>query len=431
MRMSVRDRNTWMRSAAGMAAALLIGAGSAAAAPGESGSPSATTSGSSAFRVDVATAAAAAATASEPDQQAPAPPQPPPPPEAPPPPPPPPPPPTFLQSIQVTGLVDVYYNWNFNQSSPEALRNFDITHNSFSLNYAEVAVAKAPTELSRAGFRMDFGAGDTANLVNAFEPGGTDFLKYVQQAYVSFLAPAGKGLTIDFGKFVTPAGAEVIESKDNFNYSRGLLFALAIPYYHAGARIGYSFNDKVSLTGFLVNGWNDVKDNNKDKTVGASLTVKPTGKTTLIANYLVGNEQADDAEGSGTRNLIDLVATYTATDKVSVLGNFDYGKDKVAGDGVDWYGVAFGLKFQATPTFAFSPRYEVFKDADGFATGQAQTLQEITLTGEYKIPAGFIARFEFRNDFSDEHFFANDHDVLKKTQPTFAIGLIYAFDSKQ
>ena len=43
-------------------------------------------------------------------------------------------------------------------------------------------------------------------------------------------------------------------------------------------RVGYSFNDKVSLTGYLVNGWNDVKDNNKDKTVGASLTVKPTGK---------------------------------------------------------------------------------------------------------------------------------------------------------
>ena len=55
----------------------------------------------------------------------------------------------------------------------------------------------------------------------------------------------------------------------------------------------------------------------------------------------------------------------------------------------------------------------MFKDADGFATGQAQTLQEITLTGEYKIPAGFIARFEFRNDFSDENFFTNDHDVLK------------------
>ena len=164
MRMSVRDRNTWMRSAASVAAALLIGAGSAAAAPDESGSPSATQrstsrggSASTACRIG-GERDRVRRPATDDDRRSAAAPA-----------------PTFLQSIQVTGFVDVYYNWNFNQTSPEALRNFDVTHNSFSLNYAEVAVAKAPTEQSRAGFRMDFGAGDTANLVNAFEPGGTDF----------------------------------------------------------------------------------------------------------------------------------------------------------------------------------------------------------------------------------------------------------------
>ncbi len=141
--------------------------------------------------------------------------------------------------------MDGYYLWGVNETTPQ-LRNFDVNHNTFSLSYAEVAFAKPATETSRGGFRVDFGAGDTANMVNAFEPGGTDYLKYVQQAYVSYLAPVGKGLTIDFGKFVTPAGAEVIENKDNFNYSRGLLFALAIPYYHMGARVGYAVNDKVS-----------------------------------------------------------------------------------------------------------------------------------------------------------------------------------------
>jgi hypothetical protein len=84
--------------------------------------------------------------------------------------------------------------------------------------------------------------------VNLFEPGGKEYLKYVQQAYVSYLA--GK-VSIDFGKFVTPAGAEVIENKDNFNYSRGLLFALAIPYYHMGARIGYALSTaERSVTGY-------------------------------------------------------------------------------------------------------------------------------------------------------------------------------------
>ena len=310
------------------------------------------------------------------------------------------------------------------------LRNFDVNHNSFSLNYAEVAIAKAVSDTSRGGFRVDFGAGDTANLVNAYEPGGTDYLKYVQQAYVSYLVPVGKGLTVDFGKFVTPAGAEVIENKDNYNYSRGLLFALAIPDYHAGARVGYTVNDKVSVTGFLVNGWNDVKDNNSDKTVGVSLSLKPTAKVGVITNYLVGKEQAADADG-GVRNLLDVVVSLAATPKLSVLGNFDYGHDRLVNDGVDWYGFAFGAKYQANDKWAFSPRYEIFKDADGFATGTSQTLQEITLTGEYKAAGGLLARFEFRSDFSNEDYFTKSDEKLVSSQPSISVGLIYAFSSKQ
>ena len=336
--------------------------------------------------------------------------------------------PSFLQSIEVYGLVDGYYGWAFNEVGP-ALRNFDVNHNNFSLSYVEFAIAKPVTEQSRAGFRADFGAGDTADLVNLFEPGGTNYLKYVQQAYVSYLVPAGKGLTVDFGKFVTPAGAEVIESKDNYNYSRSLLFALGIPYYHMGARFGYAATDKVSFTGYIVNGWNNVKDNNDAKTVIGAVTVKPTGKLTLIGNYIVGKEQADAADG-GTRNLIDVVATYAATDKLSLLGNFDYGHDKTAGDGVDWSGVAVGVKYQATPTWAFSPRYELFADSDGFATGTHQTVQEITLTGEYKAPAGLLARIEFRTDFSDEEVFTKDDGDFTKTQPTLTVSLVYAFSNK-
>jgi hypothetical protein len=335
----------------------------------------------------------------------------------------------FLHSIQVDGFVDGYYLWSFNQTNPQ-LQNFAVNHNSISLNYTEVAVFRAPTDKSRAGFRLDLGAGDTADMVNAFEPGGVNYLKYVQQAYVSYLVPAGKGLSIDFGKFVTPAGAEVIESKDNWNYSRGLLFSWAIPYYHMGARIGYTLNDKVSLTGFVVNGWNDVKDNNSAKTVAGSVTVKPNGKLTVIGNYIVGKEQAAEADG-GTRNLFDTVVTYAASPKLSVLGNFDYGHDKVSGAGVDWYGVAFGAKYQYNDKWAFIPRYEIFKDADGFSTGTTQTLQEFTLTGEYKTPVGLLARVEFRTDFSDEKFFVKDSSALSKTQPMVIVGLVYAFSSKK
>ena len=332
----------------------------------------------------------------------------------------------FFKRTDVSGLVDGYFLWALNEVDPQ-LRNFDIDHNAFTLNYAEIAFAKAPTDDSRAGFRLDFGAGDTAELVNAFEPGGTDYLKHVQQAYVSYLAPVGKGLTVDFGKFVTPAGAELIENKDNFNYSRGLLFSLAIPYYHAGARVAYPVTDAVTLTGFLMNGWNNVKENNDAKTVGVSLGVAATDRLSLSGNYIVGDETPEGQEG-GVRNLFDLVASYSATDRLSVLGNVDYGRDEVASETVDWYGVALGLKYQVNDRWAVAPRYEIFKDSDGFATGLAQTLQEVTLTGEYLAPGGLITRFEFRSDFSDEDYFTDADDDLVSSQPTLSVARIYAFE---
>jgi hypothetical protein len=334
----------------------------------------------------------------------------------------------FFKQTEIYGFVDGYYLWAFNEENPQ-LRNFDIQHNAFTLNYAEIAFAKPVSEDSRGGFRVDFGAGDTAELVNLYEPGGTDYLKYVQQAYVSYLAPVGKGLTIDFGKFVTPAGAEVIENKDNFNYSRGLLFALAIPYYHAGFRVGYAVNDKVSLTGYLVNGWNNVHENNDAKTVGVSLGLKPNAKTGLFVNYLVGDEWAEDVDGGGTRNLVDIVGSYALSDKVSLLANFDYGSDKVEGESVDWVGIAGYAKFQVTEAFAFSPRVETLTDSSRFVTGGTERVSSVTLTGEYKAKGGLITRFEYRTDFADDPFFIKDDD-LEETQTTLSVAFIYAFSSK-
>ena len=137
--------------------------------------------------------------------------------------------------IDVTGFVDVYYQYDFNRVDP-ALRSFDVQHNAFSLSLAEIAFAKGVTTDSRVGFRVDLGFGKTADLVAAYEPeqDGKEIYKHVQQAYVSVLA--GRKLQLDAGKFVTPLGAEVIESQDNWNYSRSVLFGYAIPFYHVGLR---------------------------------------------------------------------------------------------------------------------------------------------------------------------------------------------------
>lgn len=330
--------------------------------------------------------------------------------------------------LELTSFVDAYYGYNFNKLD-SVLRNFDVQHNTFTISLVEVAVEKKVTTDSRVGFRADIGYGPTADMVAAFEPGqtGQDIFKHLQQGYLSVLA--GSKLQLDAGKFVTPHGAEVIESKDNWNYSRSLLFALAIPYYHVGVRAAYPLNEKLSLSAFAVNGWNNGSENNGGKTVALGATLKPTPKLTLVATYMTGPEQKDDNDN--WRKLFDTTLTLSATPRLTLMANFDYGRDRLAGADVKWLGLAAYARLQATDTWAITPRFEWLDDSDAFMTGASQTLRELTLTSDHKIAGDLTARVEYRRDFSDTAFFARAGSLLKKkSQSTVAVGLTYAFGGK-
>src|ERR1700722_13575189 len=146
----------------------------------------------------------------------------------------------FFRTTEVSGFVDLYYAYNFNTPTRpcaviggvavyNCLRNFDVTQNAFSLNLAGLTLEKKVTPDRRAGFRLDLAFGPAAAMIHATEPGGSDVFQNIEQAYVSYLAPIGSGLQFDVGKFVSPADFESIETRDDWNYSRGLLFTLATP----------------------------------------------------------------------------------------------------------------------------------------------------------------------------------------------------------
>src|SRR5882724_88742 len=340
----------------------------------------------------------------------------------------------FFREVEFSGFVDGYYSYNFNKPAGRVnvLRNFDTRSNQFALNLAEVVIEKKPDPLnSRVGFRLDLDYGPATDLVHASEPGGNETYKVIQQAYGSYLAPVGSGLQIDVGKFVTWNGAEVIETKDNWNYSRGLLFAWAIPYYHAGVRAKYSFNSKVSLMGAVVNGWNNVEENNSGKTFGLSLTLAPTPKLSIIQNYTTGPEQTNDRHHF--RHLLDTIVSYNFNKHWAVMGNYDYAQDKLTSGGkVHWQGVAGYLRYTPTDKLAFTPRYEWFGDYNGFSTGTAQRVKEFTITGEYKVRPSLIGRLEYRRDWSDQPFFPkSDPSILAKSQSTVLAGLIWTFTTRE
>lgn len=336
---------------------------------------------------------------------------------------------SFFKKVELTGLVDAYYTYNFNEPATGTmtpLRNFDVRHNQFSVSYLELAMNKAATAEDRVGFRFDLGYGQLTQLFNT-DALDNNALVNVQQAYVSYMAPAGSGLTIDFGKFVTPVGFEPTESNLNFNYSRAFSYALG-PYYHVGARIGYNPNDKVSLSAMLVNGWSgQAGDNNAGKTIGGSIILKPTGKVTLVENVLFGPEQDNNTEDK--RFFSNTNVLFTATDKVSLGADVYYAMDTLAGDDVSWKSAVLYVRGQVTPVFAVAPRFEYFDDGGGIVSGAVQKLKEFTLTGELKSSEGVIFKLEFRRDWSNIDAFTKN-GVAVNNQNTFTASMVYAFSSK-
>ncbi len=318
------------------------------------------------------------------------------------------------------------YNFENPDSQENEFRIFDHKANSFTFDLAELVFNK-DASVGGMGYRLKLSAGETAKFIHSAGLGNSDQPFDLTEAYIDYVAPVGSGLKLRFGKFVTYHGAEVIEARDNFNYSRSFLFNFAIPFTHTGLMAGYTFSDKLSAAVHIVNGWDNSSDEGKSKTLGASVTVTPVAPVSLIFNVMDGREADAVAGTEPNRFLFDWVGTVKATDKLTFTVNTDYAtEDKALAGGKDakWYGIAGYAKYDFTKLFSLSARAEYFNDQDGVRTNVAQHLKEITVTPELRVIDNLIVRPEYRHDWSNVKSFDSDN---KKNQDTIALAVMYTW----
>ena len=320
--------------------------------------------------------------------------------------------------VTYSGFFDAYYIKNL--ASPvtgaNKIRVFDPVDNEFNLALGEIDIQK---KAEPVGFRLDLASGKVAGLA---------LTGLIQQAYLTVVVPVGTGLTVDVGQFVTHMGYEVIESKDNWNYSRSILFGWAIPFYHTGARFSYSVLSNLTVTAHVLNGWNSVTDNNTHKTLGLTLNYAATSSTGIILNAISGTE-ASEPSIVGKRTVFDLILTQQISDALALAANVDYGQERLAAGLATWKGGALYAKYTLDPKSAVAVRGEYYNDASDFsplATGAAK-LSEVTLTYEYKPQDNLILRGEVRSDMSDKAYFDGKTAGAEKSQLTATIGAIVTF----
>jgi hypothetical protein len=338
---------------------------------------------------------------------------------------------TSASKVEVSGFVDAYYSKNFAQPSTRVnkLRNFDIAENQFNLSLAELVVQK---KAGPVGFRFDLDFGSTNDLV---QPGNASTMAVLQQGYFTTVIPVGEGLTVDAGKFVTHMGNEVIESKDNWNYSRSYLFAWAIPYYHTGIRLMYPVSNGFTAGLHVVNGWNSGADNNDFKSLGLTLNYALTGSTGLIVNAMDGFDNLTSIE-NGKRTVFDFIITHQLTESFTLVLNADYGQAGTTSGLAIWKGAALYGRYVINPKYAVALRGEIFDDPQGYATGLGTfklDVKEVTGTYEYKFADALVLRGELRYDFSNAPAFDKKADATttgvgtESNQLTVLLGGVVTF----
>jgi hypothetical protein len=319
------------------------------------------------------------------------------------------------------GFVDAYFSWNFARpaSRTNRLTNFDLNESQFVLSSAEFDIVRAATPV---GFRLELATGGAADMMNS----GPESARLFQQAYVTLVVPVGSGLTVDAGKFFTHMGYETVKAKDNFNYSRSFLFAWAIPYYHTGIRMSYPLADNLTASVHLCNGWNG-SIANTGKTFGAAIAYAPLPPLSIIVNWIGGPEEADSVT-SEFRHVLEGLATFKASDRLSFGIDAMYGTERLPSGTVSWSGAALYGRYALTESSALSLRGELYKDPNGFTTGLVQDLSEVTVTYEKVLFSTLILRAEYRFDASTARpFDGSDGDGTRKDQSRAGIACIVTF----
>lgn len=341
---------------------------------------------------------------------------------------------SWTDKLTVGAFADAYYAINFNFPKPQTstLRVFDPA-TGFALSWAGVNVSYAAEPV---GATIALRFGPTAELYSL----GDTLLGFdnIKEAFVTW-RPLSI-LTLDFGRFATIYGAEVAESWQNINYTRGFLNGWGQPFHHTGLRAGIDITESFKATILAVNGWDNAVDNNDMKSFGVQFGYT-ADMGSVIVGYLFGPEQ--EGNNDNFRHFVDLIATLKPTDRFTLLFNADFiaEDDAVeAGESAMFFGASLAAQLKLTELFALGARVEYLHDRDNarfaFApdgddetpTSAADAAKHVvtgTLTLDITPSEFMLIRLDVRGDFASEDVFQDEEVAFDRPyQVTSTLGAV-------
>ncbi|MFT3901867.1 MAG: outer membrane beta-barrel protein [Niabella sp.] len=327
-------------------------------------------------------------------------------------------------STKISGYVDAYYRYNFQNAkavaAPEGYNNktsFTNSHNSFELGMASV---KLEHSLGKVSGTLDVGYGRRAEEFSYNDAGAMAALK---QAFISY-APADV-VTFTLGKFGTHVGYELLDPQYNRNYSMSYMFSYG-PFFHTGLKMDVAPSDNVSFMIGVANPTDYTTASFEKKfLLGQFHAASSNGVLSGYLNYAGGKDTAGTAS-----HQLDLVLTGKVSDKFNIGYNGTTRSLKPGGgEKGSFWGSALYLNYDPTEITSLTLRGEYFDDTNGAgATGGAvgTSVFSATLSANFKV-GGLTIIPELRHDAAKDAVYYKKDGATTKGATSFLLAAVYSF----
>jgi len=341
--------------------------------------------------------------------------------------------------LKLSGWAEASYAYSRHSAGDTMIvgRLYDRLQNRFTLNAFGVVLDKPYDPAKRsAGFHTEVLFGQNATVIKS----GGGALDLGTQAdiphlYVTLNLPTANGSGVQFkaGRIPTLLGLEVIETAGNQNWSEGNQFIYVENFTAVGVSVETKLNRYVDVQLRVINGWDQVSDNNKRKSLMGRVGVSPDTLTSVGIVGFWGPEEAgnDKANRYGGEALV-----WRKLGAVQLWVQGDYGREQAnaalptPGQDAEWWALGSWFQYDFRPSLGLAVRADYVDDENGartsgsfgFPANTGHKFGSATATLNVRAWPNAVVRPEVRYDRSSLAAFGG-----KKDQVSVALGVAYLY----
>jgi hypothetical protein len=315
-------------------------------------------------------------------------------------------------TVTIQGYVDAYYAYNFNEP-PSGGQPYFVSmarHNEMTINLAYIDIKYSGSHV-RARFVPGFGT-----YINDNYAAETGVLKNIVEASAGIKLSKKRGIWLDAGVFGSPYTNESAISKDHLAYTRSFAPEY-VPYYLSGLKLTVPLSAKVNAYAYLINGWQQIADQNKYKSIGTQLEIRLTDNILLNWNTYFGKERSAGDSTIGNRMFSDVYFIYNGN-RFSATGCIYGGiQDQAEGTQGEWWQANIIGRYNLTDKLSVTGRLEYFSDPSQVQIVPVTDVQGFSSYSSsfginYLVADNAMLRLEGRTFFSDDNVYLRNETAV-------------------